>query len=85
MLDWQIENPLEEYHLEERERAREVEDLIAEAELDRIRDLGGIENGAKMLETIRASQRKMEKGGGFIPGCGSSHEGNYQGVRLGVS
>ena len=60
MLDWQIENPLEEYHLEERERAREVEDLIAEAELDRIRDLGGIENGAKMLETIRASQRKIE-------------------------
>jgi len=80
MLDWQIENPLEEYHLEERERAREVEELRAEAELDRIIEMGGIENG--LLEYMAAkkeSDKRPEERRETIPRSSEAAERSYSG------
>lgn len=81
-LDWQIENPLEEYHLEEWERMSEVEDLKSEAEIDRLMDTGGIVDARKMLDAFEESEGKMDKGGGIVPACSAAPGGNYQGVRL---
>ena len=81
-LDLQIENPLEEHHLQERERMSEVEDLKSEAEIDRLMDTGGIIGGREMLDAFEKSEGKIQKGGGIAPACSAAPEGNYEGVRL---
>ena len=78
----QIENPQEEYHLQERARMSEIEDLKAEAEIDRLMDTGGIIGGREMLDAFEKSEGKIQKGGGITPACSTAPEGNYQGVRL---
>ena len=80
MLDWQIENPLEEYHIEERERAREVEELRAEAEIDRIREMGGIENGLlEYMASTEGSDKRPEEGRKTISGCSEATDRSYSG------
>ena len=81
-LDLQIENPLEEHHLQERERMSEVEDLKSEAEIDRLMDTGGIIGAGEMLDAFEKVEGKIQKGGGIAPACSAAPEGNYEGVRL---
>ena len=78
----QIENPQEEYHLQERQKIRELEDLKAEAEIDRLMDTGGIIGAGEMLDAFEKSEGKLQKGGGIAPACSAAPEGNYEGVRL---